>query len=540
MADVLTRVGRFAPRDVHVLLDPRPADILQTLDSIGQTARTEESLLVFYYSGHSDGQSVFPHGEAMPLSELRSRIDHIGARVRIGILDTCRGGSWTQAKGLSVGPPLDPIDLMTLGTEGTALVSSSSGFENAHEADAVQGSFFTHHLAAGLLGAADRTADGSITLQEAFEYARALTIRDSARLAPTPQHPSFELSLRGRQDIVLAQLSSTPSGLDVTQSKGPLEVIQLSSGVAVVEIPAGDHRVRVALPPGRYLVRKVADGKTYSKEIEIPAGASAAVEEGQLELSATERLALKGEEESRPLPTAEQSTLARNWWELRLAAGISSGPARMWGPGLYDTGTVNPSDTSIQRSFAASGGLTYAITDRLQWAVPVPAFAYRFGDPGRWEIVPRLGLTSIGYSSIEGIIGTVDAGVAARVWTNSAQSVLAAAYGSSRFEGNPTVGTGAPTTWDVSTSLGYLWTVRSTVSLHVGALLEGEFGGSTPLDRPATIVIGSVQSIGYRSLPLVAVHLSQRFSIDAYASWAMNIRTADVRDRYLAGFTWTF
>ena len=222
MADVLQRVGRFAPGDVHLLLDPRPAEISQALDSIAQTARGEETLLVFYYSGHSDGQSVFPHGEAMPLVDLRNRIDHIGARVRVGILDTCRGGSWTQAKGLSVGPPLDPVDLMTLSSEGTALVSSSSGFENAHEADAVQGSFFTHYLAAGLLGAADRSGDGTITLQEAFDYARMLTVRDSARLAPTPQHPSFELSLRGRQDVVLAQLASTASALDVDQTQGPL------------------------------------------------------------------------------------------------------------------------------------------------------------------------------------------------------------------------------------------------------------------------------------------------------------------------------
>jgi hypothetical protein len=176
----------------------------------------------------------------------------------------------------------------------------------------------------------------------------------------------------------------------------------------------------------------------------------------------------------------------------------------------------------------------------LQWAVPVPAFAYRFGDPGSLEIVPRLGLTSIGYSSVERVIGTVDAGVAVRAWTNSAQSVLAAAYGASRFAGRPAVGSGAPTTWDVITSLGYLWTIRNTVSLHLGAGIEGEFGNSARANRTATIVVGSVQSIGYRSLPLVAVHLSERFSLDAYASWAINVRTGDVRDRYLGGITWSF
>jgi hypothetical protein len=156
------------------------------------------------------------------------------------------------------------------------------------------------------------------------------------------------------------------------------------------------------------------------------------------------------------------------------------------------------------------------------------------------EIVPRLGLTAIGYSSIEGVIGTVDAGVALRVWVNSGQSMLAAAYGSGRFAGRPGLGSGAPTTWNLSTSIGYLWTIKNAVSLHLGAGIEGEFGDGVPVDRTATIVVGSVQSIGYRNLPLVSVHLSQVFSLDAYASWAVRVRTGDVRDRYLAGFTWSF
>jgi hypothetical protein len=36
------------------------------------------------------------------------------------------------------------------------------------------------------------------------------------------------------------------------------------------------------------------------------------------------------------------------------------------------------------------------------------------------------------------------------------------------------------------------------------------------------------------------VHLSRHFSLDAYASWAVDLRSGDVRDRYLAGFTWAF
>jgi hypothetical protein len=298
LAEVLEHVGGFAPADVKVLLDPRPREILDELERVAATARDAGGnvLFVFYYSGHSDGQSLFPHGEPIGLSDVRSRVERLGARIRIGILDTCRGGSWTQSKGLTVGPPLEMADLLNVGTEGTALVSSSSGLENAHEAADVRGSFFTHYFTAGLRGAADRAGDGNVTLEEAFDYAKERTVRDSARLAKTPQHPSFDLALRGRQDIVLTVLSPSTSALVVTGAKASLEVIHLPSGVTVADAPAGGAPLRVAVPPGRYLVRSVVDGQVHAKEIEVRAGETTSLSEGQLEATGSQALAMKGDD----------------------------------------------------------------------------------------------------------------------------------------------------------------------------------------------------------------------------------------------------
>ncbi len=295
LADTLQRVGGFAPADVHVMLDPHPQELVAMFEGVARTAAGAggDVLFLFYYSGHSDGQSLFPHGEAIPLSDLRARVERLGARIRVGILDTCRGGSWTQSKGLSVGPPLRMEDLLNVDTEGTALVSSSSGFEDAHEADQVHGSFFSHYLTAGLRGAADRAGDGNVTLEEAFDYAKERTVRDSARLASTPQHPSFDLALRGRQDIVLTVLSSSTSALEVTGSKAPLEIIHLPSGVTVADSQGGST-LRLAVPPGRYLVRSVVDGHVFAKEIEVHAGETATLAEGQLEATGSDQLAMKG------------------------------------------------------------------------------------------------------------------------------------------------------------------------------------------------------------------------------------------------------
>jgi hypothetical protein len=197
--------------------------------------------------------------------------------------------AWTQAKGLTVGPPLDAADLLNVATEGTALVSSSSGFENAHEAETLRGSFFTHHFVAGLLGAADRAGDGNITLEEAFEYAKERTVRDSARLATDPQRPSFDLQLRGRQDIVLTTVSSSSSALEVMQTVDPIEIIHLPSGVTIAEVAPTSRGIRIAVPPVHYLVRSVVGGQVMSREFDVPAGTTVPVIEGQLEATGDPR-----------------------------------------------------------------------------------------------------------------------------------------------------------------------------------------------------------------------------------------------------------
>lgn len=293
VADVLTRAGRFQPEDVHVLLDPTAASVLAALDAARDDAAGNHTMLLFYFSGHADDRALYPGGEALPLDALKARLADERVGVRVGVIDSCRGGGWTQAKGLALAKPFE-VGVPALSSEGMALLASSSGLEDAHEAEALQGSFFTHHLVAGLAGAADQTGDGQVTLSEAFAYANRLTIRDSARRAATPQHPSFDLRLRGRQDVVLTQVSASPTLLTLAQKEGPLQVVQLSTGVVVVEAPAGEQVLRVALPPGAYVVRRVTDAGVLSREVAVREGAPSVVEEASLTLVGDARLSSKG------------------------------------------------------------------------------------------------------------------------------------------------------------------------------------------------------------------------------------------------------
>ena len=246
------------------------------------------------------------------------------------MVDACRGGSWTRAKGLVPDEPFAVRWPVSLGTEGSVLIASSSGLESAHESDRLQGSFFTYHFTGGLRGAADRNGNGEITMTEAFEYAKERTIRDTLRVASETQHPSYAVNLRGRRDLVLAQVAASPSTLSLSQQEGPLELIHAESGLQLLELPAGPRKVKLAVPPGTYLVRKRLPEGNLVREIQVTAGGVNELSEAQLTLVGYAGLAAKSaaapatKPETKPVP-------ARLWiWapsSRRPTTAAGTGPA---------------------------------------------------------------------------------------------------------------------------------------------------------------------------------------------------------------------
>jgi len=65
--------------------------------------------------------------------------------------------------------------------EGLALLTASSANEDAQESDELKGSFFSHALISGLLGAADSNGDGDVVLEEAYHHAYESTLRATSR-----------------------------------------------------------------------------------------------------------------------------------------------------------------------------------------------------------------------------------------------------------------------------------------------------------------------------------------------------------------------
>lgn len=512
MAAVLREAGRFAADDVHVMHDPTPSELLWMVDGALAELKKEagETLFVLYYSGHSDQSAVYPSGVALPLKQLRARLDSASATVRVGVIDACRGGSWTRAKGLTPDVPFQVDVPFGLSSEGSVLISSSSGAENAHESDALEGSFFTHHLVAGLRGAADRSGDGDVSLTEAFGYAQELTVRDSALAAKVPQHPSFDMNLHGRTDLSLTRAASAPSIVSVTQTKGPIEVVQLGSGLVVLEMNPGTQTTQIALPPGRYMFRRRAGDQVFASEVMVTANSSAVLNEGSLVLVGKDALVSKGFE----VPVLSSTTLPAHTMEVRLAVGLQQG------------GDV----AATLNAGALVASFSWALTDRLQ--VSPFSVAYRFGDHGGVEWVPYAGafFGVFGFASTNNELSdfylrfSVQAGLAGRFWVAKRHAINATVEAASfALIGGQSA---PPRDWYGRAAVGYSgFFFSNRLSVNVGVAYNqylvlgrsGPRGFASAYSQPR-VSIGSVQSIGVRQLPLIGVQLTDWLTLEAHAA----------------------
>ncbi|MEZ4469172.1 MAG: caspase family protein, partial [bacterium] len=253
--EVMRQVGGVAASDVVLLTGGDVGAVRQALAAV-EGRLGGEDVLVVYYSGHADAAGLHLGDETLPYEELKRQVSEAPAAVRVLILDGCRSGGLTRVKGAKAAEGFALSLEDRLDVQGLAVMTSSAAGEDSQESDALEGSFFSHHLMAAMLGAGDADRDGRVTLTEAYAYAYRQTLRASGRTA-TLQHPTYAYDIRGRGDLVLARLDAgrglgrlrlaVPGTWLVRDGDeaGPvrLEVTTEEAGVAVV-VPAGAYFVQ--------------------------------------------------------------------------------------------------------------------------------------------------------------------------------------------------------------------------------------------------------------------------------------------------------
>lgn len=272
VAAAVRELGDFSEKNVIVLRGKSADEVraaVAALDSriLQAKAGGERTLLFFYYSGHAGASGLELGSSRLKFDELRALISKSGADTKVAIVDACDAGRLTQTKGASFANTVD-FTLPTDQVEGTAFIASSAAGEAAQESAAIGGSFFTHHFELGLRGAADADGDGQVTLAEAFRYTSVRTTSGTSATEAGPQHPTYDIRMSGRGDVILADLRRAEATLRLPPDVRATFILRGPKNL-LAEIPGSPETLALALPAGHYTVERRAPEGYASTELTL-------------------------------------------------------------------------------------------------------------------------------------------------------------------------------------------------------------------------------------------------------------------------------
>ncbi len=270
---ILHRIGGVDRTNSTILRNPRKNEIISKFNSVLSKINRDRKLgrrteFIFYYSGHSDEESLFLGKEKMYYSDISRRIKQMPSDVKIAILDSCSSGAFTRTKGGKKKAPF-LVD-SSFNMKGYAFLTSSSADEVSQESDRIQGSFFTHYLNTGLLGAAEMSGDKRITLNEAYQYAYSATLSRTEKTRGGPQHPNYNIQMNGTGDVVMTDINNSPALLSFGEDISGRLFIHDSNERLIAEIikPAG-RKIQIGLEEGKYTIINLNKGRAGSRKITI-------------------------------------------------------------------------------------------------------------------------------------------------------------------------------------------------------------------------------------------------------------------------------
>jgi hypothetical protein len=292
MARLLEQLGGVEPGDLSLLRGLGVPDLRGAIERVRGHAAADRrshpgrrSMLLFYFSGHSDGVALELGADRLPFQELRTLLASTGADVRVAVVDSCRSGALLATKGSRPGPAFD-IDVVDgSSAEGTVLLTSSAANEEALESRDIGGSFFTESLLTGLRGAADSSGDGRVTLAEAYRYSYAQTVATTSDTLLGTQHPGYDFRLSGVGEVVLTELGDRTASLSLPAGFDRALVVDATRQEVAAELSAGVVRP-LAFVDGTYRVKAWRGPKLYEGTVALQAGEHRSV--GWTDLAAAE------------------------------------------------------------------------------------------------------------------------------------------------------------------------------------------------------------------------------------------------------------
>ena len=345
-------VGRFD--EVATLLDQDCASVRKAIARF-YDQRQRDDLLLLYFSGHGvkdeqghlylalrDTESGLLAGSAIETAFISGRMDRSFSKRQVVVLDCCHSGAFAHGAKGAQGASVGTAEAFEGTGLGRVVLTATDSTQYAWEGDQIIGdapnSLFTHFLIEGLkTGAADRDADGVVTVDELYDYVREQVV------TTTPKQTPHKWSYLQRGDIVIAQnpfatRSVLPSEIeDAINSK--LSGLRLEA-VGHLEALLHGHdagRARAALEALKALSlddsRKVANAAahaiaTHDQETGQPADPVSPPESGAAEVFDPARpsdifisYAHEDQARARALANVLAARGWKVWWDRKIAPG---------------------------------------------------------------------------------------------------------------------------------------------------------------------------------------------------------------------------
>jgi hypothetical protein len=262
LLDVLVERGGFAEEDIVLLEDPTVDELREQLDEMKRKVSgsfDEETLFIFYYSGHADSEHLHLQGNpAFSLKELLGYLHELPATQKVGILDACQSGAILKG-GQRAPLGFEVSKKANLGIHGLAVLTSSTAEEPSQESKELAASFFTLYLVSGLSGLADTNGDNKVSLGEVHAYAQVRTAAATLGTQPGAQHPVAKIEMTGYEDLYLTFMDEPGASLSFPSGGSPCFLTDRFETRLLAEIPPADIPRHVLVPAGAYVLKCEVD-----------------------------------------------------------------------------------------------------------------------------------------------------------------------------------------------------------------------------------------------------------------------------------------
>jgi hypothetical protein len=378
MTHVLESLGGVSR--VHLLLDRSAADLSQAIDEVRSDLASGDTVF-FFYSGHADDRALLMRDTRFTFEELRSSLKSLPTALFVAFIDACQAGGISRLKGGTAVPIVD-VDLYADGgpQAGGIFITSGAPGENAQESDELEASFFTHYLISGLRGAADDSGDRRVSLDEAYRFAYRHTLDRTQGTLLGPQHPTYDVDVRGRGQLVLTWLTERESYLILPEgSSGTYYLRADHDDELIAEVTKREEeRLRIAVDPGRYEIAKAEAGFLLSQTVVVGAKSELEVEERRMSARPLARVHSKGA----PLPSTSGFSVI-----YRLRTGYLRDAAPAHGLGALYLLDLEPMRLGPMISWGTS---SYTRDDGIRISTSDLEIGLRIG--ATWYVWPRVGL----------------------------------------------------------------------------------------------------------------------------------------------------